>query len=343
MTMPLNLSALTGNTAELPLNDSMSTLQAGEAPVSEMFAELLLLQSIGQLTPEKLQEFDAKLAELEPVAANGNEGGKILPYLPLPGVVIEPISESAQPVQDALATTAKQPARVPPLALSSLAAAAMQGNNTSQDNTQQQAVMEVEKLLGRINEGKHTLLDMTRELNAASKIETALLDKAPAISNLHPVFSSTPTRELHTATSLHITDAGARQLAEGAVAPRIQWMLSSNVQNAELRLDPPELGSIEIQVNVSKDTANVTIYTQAANVKDALEASMLRLRELLSQSGIQLGQFDVKHDSNRQFAGSNDDSQPGFAGNASEDEHLITEIQDRPVRIDTDWLVDFYA
>jgi flagellar hook-length control protein FliK len=75
------------------------------------------------------------------------------------------------------------------------------------------------------------------------------------------------------------------------VGDRIAWMVGRGAQSAELVLNPPALGTIEVKLNMnmSGNEAGAQFFSANANVRDALEASFPRLRELLAGAGINLG------------------------------------------------------
>ncbi|MCG5525326.1 flagellar hook-length control protein FliK [Ectothiorhodospira haloalkaliphila] len=80
-----------------------------------------------------------------------------------------------------------------------------------------------------------------------------------------------------------------------AVSNRVLWMVNQNVQGAELRLNPPHLGPLEIRVSMEGDRANVQFLAAHAVTRDALDAAMPRLREMFAENGVQLGNVDVSH------------------------------------------------
>jgi flagellar hook-length control protein FliK len=86
--------------------------------------------------------------------------------------------------------------------------------------------------------------------------------------------------------------------AEGwgqAMGDRIMWMLGKGVQAASIRINPPHLGPIQVQLSVQNDQANVQMLVQHGVVKEALEAAMPRLREMLNESNLNLVNVDVSH------------------------------------------------
>ncbi|MFT7505688.1 MAG: flagellar hook-length control protein FliK [Gammaproteobacteria bacterium] len=85
---------------------------------------------------------------------------------------------------------------------------------------------------------------------------------------------------------------GQQQLAE-----KVRWMVNARSATAEIRLDPADLGGINIKINLSGDTAQVTFNVQSTAAKEALDQAAPRLREMLQEQGIELGQSSVQQDS----------------------------------------------
>jgi flagellar hook-length control protein FliK len=71
------------------------------------------------------------------------------------------------------------------------------------------------------------------------------------------------------------------------------WMVGQQQQGAEIRLNPPALGPLEIKLSMTDGQASLTFSTQHLPVKEALEAATPRLREMFSESGINLGSVSV--------------------------------------------------
>jgi flagellar hook-length control protein FliK len=86
---------------------------------------------------------------------------------------------------------------------------------------------------------------------------------------------------------------------QDAVGQHVTWMVEQQVGRAELRLHPAHLGPIEVSVSVHNDEVNVSFHALHADTRDALQSSLPRLRELLGDSGLSLGQATVS----QQFAG----------------------------------------
>jgi len=74
---------------------------------------------------------------------------------------------------------------------------------------------------------------------------------------------------------------------------RVAWMAKNKIPAAEIKINPAQLGPIEIKVTVNNDQASVTMIANHGTTREALEAAIPRLREILSDSGLQLADTDV--------------------------------------------------
>lgn len=79
-----------------------------------------------------------------------------------------------------------------------------------------------------------------------------------------------------------------------ALGTKITWMATAGMQSASLSLNPPDLGPMQVVLNVHNQQADATFITAQPEVKQALEAAMPKLREMMDQAGIQLGQANVQ-------------------------------------------------
>ncbi len=74
---------------------------------------------------------------------------------------------------------------------------------------------------------------------------------------------------------------------------KLVWMAGRKQQVAELHLNPPDLGPLKITLTLNHDQASAQFVSAHAPVREAIEAAMPRLREMLADSGITLGQANV--------------------------------------------------
>ena len=89
---------------------------------------------------------------------------------------------------------------------------------------------------------------------------------------------------------------------QNELGDHVQLMSRNNESRAELVLTPPQLGRIEISLNINGDQASALFVSANPEVRAALEGAMDRLREVLANSGIALGQAQVGAESSGQSA-----------------------------------------
>jgi flagellar hook-length control protein FliK len=124
----------------------------------------------------------------------------------------------------------------------------------------------------------------------------AFLGVNPAMTDTRPAASTAPhapaTAELRTPVNISGWDA--------ELGKTLVWMAQGKHALAELKLNPPELGPLSIVIALGGDDgrdARVAFASPHAAVRDALEAAMPRLREMMADSGINLGQTAVSAES----------------------------------------------
>jgi hypothetical protein len=77
------------------------------------------------------------------------------------------------------------------------------------------------------------------------------------------------------------------------VGERVVWMQQAELKTAHLRLDPPQLGTVEVHIILRETDSEVWFSAPTASVREALETALPRLREMLGQHGLQLGHAGV--------------------------------------------------
>lgn len=99
-----------------------------------------------------------------------------------------------------------------------------------------------------------------------------------------------------------------RQQAWGdALTERISMNAAKDIKQVTIHLDPPELGSLELKMQVKDDQqTQVQVVVQNHQVKEALESSAQRLRDMLANQGLNLSEFDVHTDSGQGQGGRQD-------------------------------------
>ncbi|NGZ91928.1 flagellar hook-length control protein FliK [Vibrio aestuarianus subsp. cardii] len=126
-----------------------------------------------------------------------------------------------------------------------------------------------------------------------------------------------------------------KEMASDQMAERVQMMMSKNLKHVDIRLDPPELGRLQIRMNMNGDGATVHFTVANHQARDAIEQSMPRLREMLAQQGVQLGDTSVQQQNTGQQQSRYASSGDGQPGQLSRNENYLGEENlDTDVKLD---------
>lgn len=121
------------------------------------------------------------------------------------------------------------------------------------------------------------------------------------------------------------------------IGDAVRWMADQKIGHAHIKVTPNDLGTVEIRLRLDGDRVHADFSSAQAEVRQALENSLPRLRDMLGQHGFQLADADVgqHHTSPSQGAASPH-------GESSADTEALTETP-RTVRMTARGLVDAYA
>jgi len=129
----------------------------------------------------------------------------------------------------------------------------------------------------------------------------AVLKEAQLLANPHAPVRSPQAATPAPASTPVSTPVGAPGWGN-EVGDKVVWMVGRQETRAELVLNPPQLGRIEVSLTMNGDQADATFISANASVREALENAMPRLREVLQGAGISLGQTQVGAESFQQAA-----------------------------------------
>jgi len=128
-------------------------------------------------------------------------------------------------------------------------------------------------------------------------------------------------------------------------AEQMVWMRQQNIQVAEMRLNPRELGSILVRIDSSGDNSSVNFVAQNSHVRSVLDQNIGKLQELFAGAGLQLGDVNISSGSRQgdgqaesfRASGSRDHVNPGTEELESVREELRAQSGSAL------YLVDFFA
>jgi flagellar hook-length control protein FliK len=78
-----------------------------------------------------------------------------------------------------------------------------------------------------------------------------------------------------------------------AFSQRVVWMVGERLQSAEFRVEPPQLGPIQVRLSITNDQANLLFNAPHAVAREAIQTALPRLQEMLLESGVALGNVSV--------------------------------------------------
>lgn len=182
---------------------------------------------------------------------------------------------AAQPVQAAPVTaTLEQPSAILAATKPTATESPAETGNTAQTNSPQ--------------------VSFDSLLNAAREAPTAVAAHNAAAANAAPP----PAAPVVAAVT---TPVGVRGW-DSEIGEKLTWMVGRHETRAELVLNPPQLGRIEVSLSMNGDQANATFVSANPAVREALENAVPHLREILQGAGISLGQTQVGAESFQQQA-----------------------------------------
>ena len=132
------------------------------------------------------------------------------------------------------------------------------------------------------------------------------------------------------------------------VMGKLSWLTARNMSVAEIHLTPPDMGPMEVKVKVHNDQASVTVHAANPVVREQLEQHSHRLRDMLGEQGLSLGQFDVSDQGGQQAGGESGEAGEGdgrSSGGSSLASHEADAESSSTGQLDLGWRgeVDVFA
>ncbi|BCE00856.1 flagellar hook-length control protein FliK [Marinicellulosiphila megalodicopiae] len=193
--------------------------------------------------------------------------------------------------------------------------------------------------IGNKEEGKAKRTILAEQFNQGDKsgsAKNATIELPPI--NLSDAKQTSQSIKLATTESASLLETvlpqkQAMKLTE-EVGSRVMMLHTQKMTSAFIRLDPPELGALEIKVETNGDEAKVTIVTSQINVKEALDSQANKLREMLQEQGFTQVDVDVKEQNQSQ---QDDTEESKISGNGLSEDELedqeSAQVQEKSVHL----------
>lgn len=172
---------------------------------------------------------------------------------------------------------------------------------------------------------------------------------APALLN-DSNFVLTPPTPVARAVESHLPLPLRDPNWAGAFADHVTYLVKGDMNQAELHLNPPELGRIDVRIALTQDQASLVFSSPQAGVRDVIESSLPRLREMLNDSGIALVNVDISdrsltQDRRNQPSPSSESNSPSYNGSGSGNDSEDAVVAELTARIlpRAQGFVDYYV
>ena len=145
-----------------------------------------------------------------------------------------------------------------------------------------------------------------RQESAQTQAQAAATNRAQAA----PSGVSLPQQPFSLAQQQLLSPNWGRAMGERAI-----MMAQHGPKVAQIQLDPPELGAMQIRIHMQGgDQVSVSFTSPNPMVREALEQQMPRLREMFADQGLNLQDSSVADQSSQQRSGQHDQAPQGHAG-----------------------------
>lgn len=222
-----------------------------------------------------------------------------------------------------------------------------QGTTPASDGTDFTALLNKQNLPAALHMNHQFLADNVTLPQAQTVTPTAATNTHTAVVNdLSALVATGATRAGDTAQQQVSVPVQNPQWGQ-QVGDRVQWMIGQNLHQADIHLNPPELGALKVHIQMHGDQASVNFSSPHAQVRDALDAATPRLREMMHEAGLTLGDVNVSGQAFAQHQSRDPNPQQGQHGHLSspgraEDPHTI--IATSPIqRLGHNSMLDVYA
>ena len=257
--------------------------------------------------------------------------------------VTNPEASKAQTSQEALIKSVTQEAVVKSETQQAVIKDALLESNKEQILPRESAVGRINQLFGQITGQVATLAPPIAE-SSEQRYQQEITDMQVLQAQQASPTSQTKQVNLDPTLlqALNIVKSDAAKLLQ----ERVSALLSINNKEAEIRLDPPEMGSMQIRIRSDAEQAQINFVVQNQQAKEALEQSMPKLREMLAQQGIELGESSIEQGNSQNGSGADEQSQSGQHANnqqKNESESTLAEQNTRMSGQQSTSSIDYYA
>jgi flagellar hook-length control protein FliK len=171
-------------------------------------------------------------------------------------------------------------------------------------------------LAGSVAAGSHAALPMATTF--------ATDNNSPSTAGIHALGNLTATAPVVPAGATGGTHSLAMNSPAGSsgfakeLGQQITWLSGQDVKQAQIRLNPQDLGPLDVKVSVEHGRVDVSFITQHPDATAAVQQSLGQLHQMLGGQGLSLGHATVGQHAQQQFGGQQN-QQAQTSSSASDD------------------------
>lgn len=266
------------NASGAPAEGDFSNLLNAQLQAKTLEASASLADSVDAALPGKISKGKAAL-DTEVPTAEAKADAVFMPPLFAPALAL-PVPSKGNAPDSGLALSDSKVVDLLKTPTESLA----HGISTAKDATQAANIASQDKFAALLTQAEPKLdnLALSSQLaaqSASAQTQKAGANTAPANA---PLVVSTP-----------VGQAGW----DNAFSQRVTWVATQDQQSARIELNPPNLGPVEVRLTLNHDQANAIFSSPHGAVREAIEAALPKLREMLAESGLTLANVNVSSQS----------------------------------------------
>lgn len=161
--------------------------------------------------------------------------------------------------------------------------------------------------------------DMLRVNNEVTKSTASAEEMITKLTSDHVQSTAQSTTNAKQVTALQNEALSVyRKDFTGALKDKVMVMMNQKLQQVEIRLDPQELGNVNVKINLQNEQAVVNFTVQNQQAKEALDQNLGRLKEMLAESGVDVGDANVEQQSKQNNEEELGEGRQGGGGNENE-------------------------
>ncbi len=280
-----------GNTARANLLDDPAGIGATDQNrndgfldmPSEMSPGLYGAATDGEDLPRTWQAFSADRGRItaalsDPAATSASTRGAAPSAVVVGGELAESLAKKAgqdEPAADDLS------ARLP-----------NQAEDKTKQTAQQEKAARIDYLLARQEVAQQQTAAASTHEGSNSRVDLAST-VAPALQAVH--LASAASSVNASQHSLQLASNATPSQWGQAIGEKVSLLINQKLDRAEIRIDPPHLGKLDIQIQLKDDVASIHIQTHQAATRDLVDAASFRLRDFLQESGYSAVDVNVSH------------------------------------------------